>query len=338
MEKFKKRHKVKGNTRVKTGGPNLRPLTVNAGAGGNKSRLPLRLLDHTVSNVLLVPTQQIDWGLTLFGIPQTWKLSAGEGVNVAIIDSGIADDHADLAGALKIGRDFTKSSIGYYDRIGHGTHLAGIVAARDNDRGIIGIAPQCQILAAKVVDDGEEIDSAAVVDAINWAVSNGAHILSLSFGKPDPDEAIHEAIVQSIAAGCIVVCAAGNTGPTINSVLYPAAYPEVICVGSCNKELLASPQSARGRELDILAPGEQILSTYPPQIYAVLSGTSMAAPFVAGVAALILSKHSSAPGNTPVTNQNDVLNHMIATATDAGPPGFDQVYGYGLINPKMLVT
>src|SRR5450756_1730857 len=86
MEKFKKRHKVKGNTRVKTGGPNLRPLTVNAGAGGNKSRLPLRLLDHTVSNVLLVPTQQIDWGLTLFGIPQTWKLSAGEGVNVAIID------------------------------------------------------------------------------------------------------------------------------------------------------------------------------------------------------------------------------------------------------------
>ena len=160
----------------------------------------------------------------------------------------------------------------------------------------------------------------------------------MSFGKPEPEEAVHDALKQSIAAGCIAVCTAGNTGPFANSVLYPAAYPEVICVGACNKQLLAAPRSARGRELDILAPGEEILSTYPPQTYATLSGTSMAAPFVAGVAALILSKHNSVSSTTPVVTQQDLLDHLVRTATDVGPEGFDQECGYGLINPKSLLT
>lgn len=335
----KSKIKVKGKSKFNTDGYKLRPVVVTGiDKKAGKSSKPFRLLEHSISSVSLAPEQQIDWGLTLFGIPQLWKLSRGEGVNVAIIDSGIAETHGDLAGALKLARDFTNSPIGYYDRVGHGTHLAGIVAARDNDWGVVGIAPSCQLLAAKVVDDNGEADPTAVIDAIDWATGNGANVISLSFGRAEPDEDVHNAILRSIAAGCVVVCAAGNTGPFFNSVLYPAAYPEVICVGACNKQLLAYPKSARGREMDILAPGEDITSTYPAQIYATLSGTSMAAPFVAGVTALILSKHQSDPGDTPVLTQQDVLAHLIKSATDAGDEGFDQVFGYGLINPKSLLT
>ena len=287
---------------------------------------------------MLATAETIDWGLKLLGIPPLWRETKGEGIKVGVLDTGIALEHPDLAPALLEARDFTRSPSAAYDAQGHGTHVSGIIAARRNAHGIVGVAPESKILMAKVLNDEGAGTSQDIVAGIRWAVSAGADILSMSLGSSEPDEEIHQALLLAISKGVFVVTAAGNEGPDLDTVGYPAGFPEMVAVGSIDRRKNLSRFSSRGRQVDVVAPGDGITSCYPPRGYAVLSGTSMATPFVSGVVALALAKHRKMGGKTPLNTQQDLIQHLCRTSADAGPAGFDPLYGCGILDPAKLIS
>ena len=296
-----------------------------------------RLPPFKVDKVMLATAETIDWGLKLFGIPPLWKETQGEGIKIGVLDTGIAPEHPDLRPAILEARDFTRSPSAAYDAQGHGTHVSGIIAARRNAHGIVGVAPEAKILMAKVLNDEGAGTSQDIVAGIRWAVGAGADILSMSLGSSEPDEEIHQALLLAISKGIFVITAAGNEGPDLDTVGYPAGFPEMVAVGSIDRRKRLSQFSSRGRQVDIVAPGDQITSCYPPRGYAVLSGTSMATPFVSGVVALALAKHRKMGGQTPLRTQQDLIEHLCRTSTDAGPAGFDPLYGCGILDPAKLI-
>lgn len=281
--------------------------------------------------------ETVDWGLAAYRVPEQWKATRGEGIRVAVLDTGIDAQHPDLGGAIDAMRDFTDSPRGAEDAHGHGTHVAGTIAARRNERGVVGVAPECRLLTAKVLGDDGSGTSAEVAAGIAWAVESGADVLSLSLGSPDPSDAIRAAIERAVAAGRFVICAAGNEGRD-DAVNYPARWETTIAVGAVDRFGQVARFSSRGPEVDICAPGADVLSTFPGGRYARLSGTSMATPFVTGVVALMLAKHRTQDGATPVRNNGELREHLRRTATDAGPVGHDPAFGFGLINPEALLA
>jgi len=296
-----------------------------------------RLPPFKVDKVMLATAETIDWGLKLLGIPPLWKETQGESIKIGVLDTGIALEHPDLRPAILEARDFTRSPSAAYDAQGHGTHVSGIIAARRNAHGIVGVAPEAKILMAKVLNDEGAGTSQDIVAGIRWAVGAGADILSMSLGSSEPDEEIHQALLLAISKGIFVITAAGNEGPDLDTVGYPAGFSEMVAVGSIDRRKRLSQFSSRGRQVDIVAPGDQITSCYPPRGYAVLSGTSMATPFVSGVVALALAKHRKMGGQTPLRTQQDLIEHLCRTSTDAGPAGFDPLYGCGILDPAKLI-
>ena len=296
-----------------------------------------RLPPFKVDKVMLATAETSDWGLKLLGVPPLWKETKGEGIKVGVLDTGIALEHPDLAPAIIEARDFTRSPSAAYDAQGHGTHVSGIIAARRNAHGIVGVAPEAKIITAKVLNDEGAGTSQDIVAGICWAVEAGADILSMSLGSSEPDEEIHQALLLAIAKGIFVITAAGNEGPDLDTVGYPAGFPEMVAVGSIDRRKHLSQFSSRGRQVDVVAPGDEITSCYPPRGYAVLSGTSMATPFVSGVVALALAKHRNMGGKTPLRTQQDLIQHLCRTSADAGPAGFDPLYGCGILDPAKLI-
>lgn len=279
----------------------------------------------------------VDWGLKAFGIPALWKESRGDGVRVAVLDTGIAAEHPDLAAGVEAFEDFTRD--GKRDAQGHGTHVSGIIGARANHLGVIGVAPSCRILMGKVLNDQGAGSNEAIAEGIRWAVSVKADVINMSLGGPTPSAVLERAVAEALAAGVAVVAAAGNEGEIgLDTIGYPAKYPGVIVVGSVDRNLKRSKFSSIGERLDVMAPGGQVLSTYPPRAYAVLSGTSMATPFVTGVAALCLAKHRKHGGKTPCDTPAQLREHLDATAQDRGAAGPDPRYGFGLIQPSAVLS
>jgi subtilisin family serine protease len=296
-----------------------------------------RLPPFKVDKVMLATAETIDWGLKLFGIPPLWKETQGEGIKVGVLDTGIALEHPDLQPAILKAQDFTRSPSAAYDAQGHGTHVSGIIAARRNAQGIVGVAPQSKIIVAKVLNDEGAGTSQDIVAGIQWAIKSGADILSMSLGSSEPDEEIHQALLLAISKGIFVITAAGNEGPDLDTVGYPAGFPEMVAVGSIDRRKRLSQFSSRGRQVDVVAPGDEITSCYPPRSYATLSGTSMATPFISGVVALALAKHRKMGGKTPLRTQKDLIEHLCRTSADAGLAGFDPLYGCGIVNPAKLI-
>lgn len=291
-----------------------------------------------VEQIFTTYSETVDWGLTLFGIPPLWRLSKGSGVKVAVLDTGCALNHPDLRDAIIKARDFTRSRSGPSDVHGHGTHCAGVIAARENSTGVIGVAPEASLLIGKVLGDSGSGSLEAVVQGIDWAVKEGANVINMSLGAPNGTPSLHAAVKRAVEAGVFVVCAAGNDGPSLDTIGYPARYDEVVAVGAVDPRKQIARFSSRGKQVDIVAPGVNILSCYPPRNLAKLSGTSMAAPFVTGVVALMVSKHRELGTNTNLKTNADLLKHLKETAVDAGPEGFDTAYGWGLINPEKLLA
>jgi subtilisin family serine protease len=234
-------------------------------------------------------------------------------------------------------KDFTGSRSGPLDVNGHGTHCAGVIAARANGVGVIGVAPQSNLYVGKVLDDNGFGSIDYLIKGIEWACAQGVDILSMSLGAHVANDKLAKAVKDAEQAGVIIVAAAGNDGRMV--LTYPARYEEAISVGSVNRDLDQSSYSNFHADLDIVAPGEEVYSTFKGGVYAKLSGTSMATPFVAGVSALILAKHRSAAGSsTPIESVSDMREHLRRTATDLGPAGFDPRYGWGLIHPGSAVS
>ncbi len=279
----------------------------------------------------------VDWGVAAYRIPDHWRQSQGQGVKVAMLDTGIDEQHPALVGAVDDARDFTGSQFGPADRNGHGTHTAGIVAARKD---LLGVAPQCRLLIGKVLGDDGSGTADAVAAGIDWACDAGADVISMSLGSPEADPRIFAALQRASAKGKFIICAAGNDGAqSQDDVNYPGRWKQTISVAAVDRSGKLCTFSSRGPEVDIAAPGEDILSTYLNGGYARLSGTSMATPFVAGVTALLVAVHrGAASAKTPLNNDDDLRQHLERTATAVGFTGHDDGYGWGLINPDGLLA
>lgn len=299
-----------------------------------------KLPPFTVQQIFVSMAETQDWGLRLFGIPALWargKGAKGEGIKVAVLDTGAALDHPDLRDQIDAAVDFTNSRVGPSDVNGHGTHCCGVIAAAENDSGVIGVAPKARLLVGKVLGDNGSGPNSGIARGIKWAVDRGAHIISMSLGSSSPDQQIRAACQYAAGRGVLIVAAAGNEGPYDNTVGYPGGFPECLCVAAIDQAKRIAKFSSRGSQVDVAAPGVDILSSYPPKGYAKLSGTSMATPFVAGVVALILGRQL-ATGKKVISTIAELKAAIKKTSVDAGNPGFDTAFGWGLINPDSLVA
>jgi len=294
-------------------------------------------------------TEVLPWGIDRVGAPSVWlgtPPNTGEGAGVVIIDTGIDYTHPDLAANYVMGYDFVSKDWDPRDDNGHGTHVAGIIAAPDdgpNSGGantdgtsVVGVGPGISLYILKALNENGVGSTSGIVAAINQAAKNGARIVSMSLGSLTSSTTLKKACDNAYAAGVLLVAAAGNEyAPWID---YPARYSSVIAVGAINSANRRASFSNYGTALELCAPGVSVLSTMPtytvtlngplygyPQDYAFLDGTSMATPHVAGAAALVWAAH-------PSWTNVQVRQRLQATAIDLGAAGKDRYYGYGLVN------
>lgn len=301
----------------------------------------IKLPDITIHDRLTLAalSEQVPWSLRDFGVETAWKKSRGKGVLVGIVDTGVDETHADngdLLDAIEDTKDFTGSPHGPRDLLGHGTHVAGITGAREgNAKGVAGVAPDCKLLVAKALGDNGGGSSAHVSAAIRWCADKGALVINCSLGASVPDVGMKEAIDYATSKGVHVVCAAGNTGRP-EDVNWPARFDNTIAVAALDRQAKLANFSSRGPQIDVAWPGAQITSTYLNGGYAVLSGTSMAAPGISGLIALRLSwelAHGAITTKT-ITHVLEVLRH---SSKDLGAPGIDSETGWGVVVPGNLM-
>jgi len=282
--------------------------------------------------------QTLPWGVDRIDADLVWSYNKGTGVNVSIIDTGIDYTHPDLDANYKGGYDFANDDADPKDDNGHGTHCAGIVAAEDNDIGVVGVAPEANLYAVKVLNRFGSGWLSDVIAGIDWSVDNDMDVVSMSLGTSTYSASLETACNNAYNTGLVLVAAAGNSGdgdPTTDEYSYPAAYGSVIAVGATDSTDVAPSWSNSGPYLELAAPGVSIYSTLPTYRvtltrtygydYGTLSGTSMACPHVTGTAALVIASN-------PTLTNVDVRSRLQATADDLGPVGWDSVYGYGLVD------
>lgn len=276
------------------------------------------------------PEQSLPWGVDRVDAELVWPSgNTADPVRVAVVDTGVSKDHPDLQ--VQGGYNAINPNKSWNDDNGHGSHVAGVIAALNNELGVAGVGPAADIYAVKVLDRRGSGFLSDVIEGIEWSVQNGMQVINMSLGTESDVQSFHDAVAAAHNAGVLVVAAAGNSG---GAVSYPAAYPEAVAVSATDSNNLLAWFSSRGPEVDLAAPGVDIYSTYKGTGYATLSGTSMAAPHVAGSAALVL--------NTPVGTYDsdgdgvwdpaEVQQKLQDRAVDLGDVGFDNLYGWGLVN------
>ena len=310
------------------------------------------------------PSFPSQWGLTKINCPAAWDRTTGSpNIVVAVIDTGVDLDHPELAPLLVQGTDmvdlgtnpvpppgfrfegdFTGRDNDPQDEVGHGTHVAGTIACLSNNaNGVAGVTWNCRIMPvrvlARIVNVNNNADvrgtgsAADIAAGIRWAVDHGARVLNLSLGGPVDTQVERDAIAYAISRGAVVVVAMGNNGNNIPS--YPAAYPDVVAVGAINQTDQRANFSNMGPHIDVVGPGVGVLSTVWDNGFATMSGTSMATPHVAGVAALVLSCNAGLTG----AQVADILRQTARPLRDnpADPVPNDQ-YGYGLVDAQAAVN
>ncbi|MBX9973837.1 S8 family peptidase [Cytobacillus firmus] len=238
--------------------------------------------------------KEVPKGVELIQAPKMWNETKGKGIKIAVLDTGCDLSHADLKDRITGGRNFTDDDNSdpniFKDYNGHGTHVAGTIAAHENDAGVIGVAPEADLLIVKVLNKDGSGQYEWIINGIHYAIEQNADIISMSLGGPADVPELHDAIKAAVKKNILVVCAAGNEGDGDDSTdefAYPGCYNEVISVGAINLERDSSEFTNSHNEIDLVAPGEEILSTFLNGKYATLSGTSMSAPHVSGALALI---------------------------------------------------
>jgi len=264
------------------------------------------------------------WFLPRIGADRAWEVEKGSGdILVAVLDTGVDPLHPDLAGRVATGYDFIDGDGDPGDVNGHGTHVAGVIAASGDDgRGAAGVAWRVRILPVKVLDDQGYGRYSQVIAGLRYAADSGAAVINLSLGGGAPSQALQEAVDYAISRGAVVVAAAGNEA--LDSLSYPAACEGVIGVGATDEEDRTTAFSNRGEGLDLVAPGTSILSDSPGGGYAYMSGTSTAAPQVSGAVALLRSRF-------PDLGPSDAAQRLCDSARDLGASGYDSTSGWGLL-------
>ncbi|MGJ9458138.1 S8 family peptidase [Oceanobacillus sp. CF4.6] len=280
--------------------------------------------------------QVVDWGHGKTVDDHTKELGiTGDGIKIGIIDTGISSIHPDLH--VTNGKSFVENSATYEDNNGHGTHVAGIIAALDNDVGVIGVAPEADIYAIKSLDKSGTGRQTDIIAGIEWAIEQELDIVNLSITSNYKTIALEKVVEKAHQSGIILIAASGNdetgNGQILNDVMYPARYSSVIGVGAVDNSLVNSQFSYIGPSLDYTAPGENIFSTHIVNNgtgYAAMSGTSMAAPFATGVIALYLEVY-------PFIDKKSLEKIISTNALDLGESGKDYNYGHGFVqSPEKL--
>ncbi len=228
---------------------------------------------------------EIPWGIRRVNAPAAWSRTLGRGARVAVIDTGIDPTHPELAGVVAGGFNAVNPAApgDYTDDQGHGTHVAGTIAAARNGEGVVGVAPGAKLYGVKVLDKEGNGDYSTIIAGIDWAVKNRMHVVNMSLGADEGLEALRLAVAAAARAGVIIVAAAGNSsGP----VSFPALYPEVVAVSASDPSDKMAFFSSFGPEVDFIAPGVGVKSLALGGGFATHDGTSMACPHVAGLAAL----------------------------------------------------
>lgn len=271
------------------------------------------------------------WQLKDFQAEALWRVSTGKGVTVAVIDSGVDGSHADLAGQVLRGIDLVaEPGDGQLDPVGHGTTVAGLIAGRyDDDKGVVGLAPEAKILPVRVLDEENRYDDALIVaKGVRWAVENGAQVINLSLGGAGDSPALAAALDYAFAKDVVVIACTGNASTSsAHRVWYPAREPGVVAVAGMERdsdELWSG--SITGPETVLTAPATGLLGARPDNGFWRVQGTSFAAPLVSATAALIRARW-------PQLTAGDVIQRLIGTARDLGAPGRDDRFGFGMVDP-----
>jgi len=282
------------------------------------------------------PQYSRQWAMTRINAEQGWSVAKPKSnVIIAILDTGVDINHPDLKAKLVSGTNTVNPLKSTRDGDGHGTHVAGIAGAVvNNGMGVAGVAgiPQVKIMPVKVFDDwgGSDI---TISDGIIWAADHGARVMNMSFGSFFESKVLNDAINYAYDKGVVMVAAAGNWASW--EISYPAALTKVIAVSAVDKNDNLADYSSYGPEIDVAAPGEEIYSTvwnpYKGSTYTEMSGTSMASPMVAGLAALLLAQD-------PALSNDDVRQIIEVSAKDLGDPGWDPKFGHGLIDVRKALT
>lgn len=275
------------------------------------------------------------WGVSHIGSNTVYDSGInGTGVKVAVLDTGINYSHEDLNDNYRGGYDFVFNDADPSDdsTFSHGTHVAGIIAAEKNGIGVVGVAPDAEIYAIKVLDGAGFGHASWIISGIQWAVDNDMKIISMSLEGPY-DESLRTACENAYNSGLLLVAAGGNTNG--GSVSYPAAYDSVIAVTATDNADKRASFSSTGTEIELAAPGVNVYSTVSGG-YNFMSGTSMAAPHAAGVAALVFSSDFKDVNGDGIKDNKDV-RELLHHAKDLGEQGRDNIYGYGLVDARMAV-
>ncbi|KAL3913394.1 MAG: hypothetical protein SGILL_006509 [Bacillariaceae sp.] len=295
----------------------------------------IRTLSHRLTKRIdsrrLQGRQDIPYGVEMVKAPEFWEATKekGEGVTVCIIDTGLNLQHEDIDGAIVSGST-SNSVVSDWgdDDAGHGTHVAGIIAARDNFVGIVGVAPEAELFIVRVFE-GQDSRFAAtsLVAAMTECEKGGADIINMSLGGPNSSTVEQNKVNQLIRNGIQLVAASGNSGLESNAEEYPAGYSAVISVGAVDQNREIAVFSTHNNQVDVTAPGVDILSLTDScsSCYGENSGTSMASPHVAGAFALLMSAYP----NKSIAAIREALEE---SSTDVGACGLDKVYGHGIID------
>jgi len=262
------------------------------------------------------------WWLNNFKIPEIWsKGITGKGVKIAVLDTGISYPHSDLDLDPALFNDVTKSSSVYSDILGHGTHCIGIIKASNNAIGSTGIAYDSQIYVCKITHDEYGDTAQYQIEGIKWALSQNVDIISISKGDPSEDKNLEAAIIAADSQGTLIVASSGNKIPGYpdDHIYYPARYNTTLSVGGIDENNNPLQDSLLTGETNIYAPGKDILSTYKNNSFTTLSGSSQAAPYTAGICALILQYQRIKKPNFKATAVKQII------LSNAGISGFGKI-------------
>lgn len=286
----------------------------------------------------IIPTDEYwskQWGHRAINLPEAWELSRGRDVKVAVVDTGVdtCEPSVDIDKSRVVYQhNFIEEGRKAYDDTGHGTHCAGLIMAGLDDGGIAGVAPECKIMPIRVIDRNPGCDAFNIAEGVQ-DVADKADVICLAieiYGAPPDTRTLYSAVKDAYSNGAIIVAAVGNKGDG-NRISTIASWDETIAVGAVDENFKHCDFSNYHEGIDIVAPGNKIYSTVLEGKYEYKSGTSMATAYVAGVAALYSEKY-------PNTSPSQFKKMLIASAKDLGKTGWDEYYGYGLIDAYKLVT